>query len=178
MNEFAQVEEDESALVVDDLVSMTIVDVFETDNNGRLLSYCPTFDNRDVRKTTQASETLRKSSTKIMSQWSVIANSQAASRFNEGLNAAAKMGMSAAKSMAEQMKHAVDERMASPQRKAGSMPNSSQSLDAAGFEQAMNEAEGPVSNGGSNSNAGNDDGGLQQRSDTYVSETSGDEQQR
>lgn len=31
-----------------DLVTMTIVDVFETDCEGKLLSYCPTFDNRAV----------------------------------------------------------------------------------------------------------------------------------
>ena len=31
-----------------DLVTMTIVDVFETDCDGKLLSYCPTFDNRAV----------------------------------------------------------------------------------------------------------------------------------
>jgi hypothetical protein len=59
MNEFVQIEEHESILEVGDLVHMTIVDVFETDNNGRLLSYCPTFDNRDIRKTTLATETLR-----------------------------------------------------------------------------------------------------------------------
>ena len=34
-----------------DLVTMTIIDVFETDNDGKLLSYCPTFDNRAVHKT-------------------------------------------------------------------------------------------------------------------------------
>jgi hypothetical protein len=33
-----------------DLVTLTIVDVFETDNCGKLLSYCPTFDNRSVQK--------------------------------------------------------------------------------------------------------------------------------
>jgi hypothetical protein len=177
MNEFAQVEEEECQLQVDDLVTMTIVDVFETDNNGRLLSYCPTFDNRDIRKTTQATETLRKSSTKIMSQWSVIANSQAASRFNEGLNKAAKMGMSAAKSMATQVKHAVDERMASsPQRpNGGSSHLNGASIDAHGFEIALSEAEEATSATGHN-----DDtlASLQRRSDTYVSEASGDEPRR
>ena len=33
----------------EDLVTMTIIDVFETDYDGKLLSYCPTFDNRQVR---------------------------------------------------------------------------------------------------------------------------------
>jgi hypothetical protein len=37
-------------LTCGDLVTLTIVDVFETDNCGKLLSYCPTFDNRTVQK--------------------------------------------------------------------------------------------------------------------------------
>jgi hypothetical protein len=43
-----------------DLVTMTIVDVFETDADGKLLSYCPTFDNRAVHKTQESIERLRK----------------------------------------------------------------------------------------------------------------------
>jgi hypothetical protein len=111
-----------------------------------------------------------------MSQWSVIANSQAASRFNEGLNKAAKMGMSAAKSMATQVKHAVDERMASsPQRAANSAHLNGGPIDAHGFEMALSEAEEATSA------TGNDDdelASLQKRSDTYVSEASGDEPPR
>jgi len=53
-------------LQIGDLVSMTIVDVFETDNQGKLLSYCPTFDNRAIHKTHQTTETLRKSSSKLL----------------------------------------------------------------------------------------------------------------
>jgi len=193
MNEFAQIEESENQLQVDDLVTMTIVDVFETDNNGRLLSYCPTFDNREVCKTTQAAETIRKSSTKIMSQWSVISKSQAASRFNEGLTAAAKMGLSAAKSMANQVKNAVDERMtSSPQRTTTSPSPASgkKQMDARGFEMALNEATEAAAAAGTTTSApssanygnhGNDIAGgdpslnsLQLRSDTYVSEGSGD----
>jgi hypothetical protein len=49
-----------------DLVTMTIVDVFETDSQGRLLSYCPTFDNREVHKTHATTETLRKSSMRLV----------------------------------------------------------------------------------------------------------------
>ena len=56
-----------NGLQIGDLVTMTIIDVFETDSNGKLLSYCPTFDNRDIRKTHQTAETLRKSSKKVMS---------------------------------------------------------------------------------------------------------------
>ena len=111
MNEFVQIEENENVLEVGDLVHMTIVDVFETDNNGRLLSYCPTFDNRDIRKTSLATETLRKSSSKILSQWSVIANSHAAAQFNKGVNYAAKIGIEAAKSTFDSVKNSIDERM-------------------------------------------------------------------
>ena len=53
-------------LQVGDLVTMTIVDVFETDNQGKLLSYCPTFDNRAIHKTHQTAETLRKSTHKLL----------------------------------------------------------------------------------------------------------------
>jgi hypothetical protein len=135
MNEFVQIEEHESLLEVGDLVHMTIVDVFETDNNGRLLSYCPTFDNRDIRKTTLATETIRKSSSKIMSQWSVIANSQAAARLNEGVSYAAKMGMEAAKSTYDSVKNSIDERMGTPLRQSPKKEH----LDSQGFEDALND---------------------------------------
>lgn len=53
-------------LQIGDLVTMTIVDVFETDSNGKLLSYCPTFDNRAVMKTNATGEAFRKSSSKML----------------------------------------------------------------------------------------------------------------
>jgi hypothetical protein len=69
MNEFVQLAGDEQnphpPLAVGDLVSLTIVDVFETDNQGKLLSYCPTFDNRAVRKTHMGAEALRKSTAQL-----------------------------------------------------------------------------------------------------------------
>jgi hypothetical protein len=43
-----------------DLVTMTIIDVFETDQSGKLLSYCPTFDTRAVHKTLEVREMLEK----------------------------------------------------------------------------------------------------------------------
>jgi hypothetical protein len=116
---------------------MTIVDVFETDNNGRLLSYCPTFDNRDIRKTNPAAETLRKSSSKIMTQLSVIASSQAAARLNRGVNYAAKLGLEAAKSTFDSVKHSIDERMGTPLRQQS--PHKPEQLTAANFEDALNE---------------------------------------
>ena len=48
-----------------DLVPLTIVDVFETDAAGRLLSYCPTFDNRAVRRTPEMAERLRKGASQL-----------------------------------------------------------------------------------------------------------------
>ena len=62
---------------------MTIVDVFETDCDGKLLSYCPTFDNRAICKTDQRVERLRKSSSKIKRNINIVANSQTAARVNK-----------------------------------------------------------------------------------------------
>ena len=59
-------DESVNQLHVGDLVTMTIVDVFETDNQGKLLSYCPTFDNRAVIKTHQTTETLRRGGSQLM----------------------------------------------------------------------------------------------------------------
>jgi hypothetical protein len=145
MNEFVQIEEDESPLEIGDLVQMIIVDVFETDNNGRLLSYCPTFDNRDIRKTTVAAETIRKSSSRVMSQFTMIRNSQAAARLNQGVSFAAKMSMFAAKSTYESVKSSIDERLIkSPTRRSNSTTtaaaqSSSSIMNAQGFEDALND---------------------------------------
>lgn len=69
MNEFVSLAGDDKnqnpPLAVGDLVTLTIVDVFETDNQGKLLSYCPTFDNRAVRKTNLGAEALRKSTAQL-----------------------------------------------------------------------------------------------------------------
>lgn len=95
MNEFAPLSEprngpnqysssshsnDESVnqLQIGDLVTMTVVDVFETDNQGKLLSYCPTFDNRAVYKTHQTTETLRRGGSQLMSMLGKARNSQTA----------------------------------------------------------------------------------------------------
>ena len=48
-----------------DLVAMTIIDVFETDADGKLLSYCPTFDNRAIHKTLEVKEMLGKGAVHI-----------------------------------------------------------------------------------------------------------------
>jgi hypothetical protein len=53
-------------LKIGDLVSLNIVDVFETDNHGKLLSYCPTFDNRDVQITDRNLYKIRKNTARIV----------------------------------------------------------------------------------------------------------------
>jgi hypothetical protein len=58
-----------------DLVSMTIVDVFETDLDGKLLSYCPTFDNRMVVKTHATLEGMRKGSHRVRSTMGAVRQS-------------------------------------------------------------------------------------------------------
>lgn len=73
-----------------DLVSMTIVDVFETDNNGCLLSYCPTFDNRAVVKTHSTTEALRKSSSKVISALQNAQRSSLARQFMLRANGVAR----------------------------------------------------------------------------------------
>ena len=70
------------SLHMGDLVTMTIVDVFETDTDGRLLSYCPTFDNRNIKKTMKTAEQLRKGGSKVVAVAKVVARSYAAARFN------------------------------------------------------------------------------------------------
>jgi hypothetical protein len=113
--------EQESPLQIGDLVTLTIVDVFETDNQGKLLSYCPTFDNRAIKKTNQTAETLRKSSKTIFSILGKAKNAVAKSEVNkQATRRIGKMGlMQHAKNVAENMKHKVDEavhQMNSPSR--------------------------------------------------------------
>ena len=162
MNEFASLAEDEDQLSevsksktekpplqVGDLVTLTIVDVFETDNQGKLLSYCPTFDNRRVTKTNQAAETLRKSSSKFFSMLGQAQKAVAKSEVNRRASAQlTKMGlMQSARTIAENMRHRVDEAVhqmgnGSPGRQLKqSKTNEAPLKDAKGFEKAMSEAE-------------------------------------
>jgi hypothetical protein len=155
MNEFASILEDDGSfnehspenpssptLQIGDLVSLTIVDVFETDNQGKLLSYCPTFENRAVQKTNQAAETVRKTSSKFFSMIGRAQKAVAKSEVNKKATAQlSKLGiMQQAKSVAENMKHKVDEAVqnySSPNRRA-----SHQNVtDLQEFEQAMTAAE-------------------------------------
>jgi hypothetical protein len=58
-----------------DLVSMTIIDVFETDSDGKLLSYCPTFDNRAVHKTQEVVERVKKGASHLKERVDVVVKS-------------------------------------------------------------------------------------------------------
>jgi len=69
-----------------DLVTMTIIDVFETDSNGKLLSYCPTFDNRAVHKTPETIERIRKGYQMTKERIDVVANSPAGRSVNKVSN--------------------------------------------------------------------------------------------
>ncbi len=161
MNEFASLaEEDEQygessqekteqpPLQVGDLVTLTIVDVFETDNQGKLLSYCPTFDNRRVTKTNQAAETIRKSSSKFFSMLGRAQKAVAKSEVNKRASAQFnKMGiMQSARNIAENVRHRVDEAVHqmnnSPNRQLKQTKINEEPLkDAKEFEKAMSAAE-------------------------------------
>lgn len=82
MNKFSPSSTGQSASDTDfdfgDLVTMTIIDVFETDVSGKLLSYCPTFDNRAVHKTPETIERLRKGATQLMETMEVVSRSPVA----------------------------------------------------------------------------------------------------
>jgi hypothetical protein len=119
MNEFAPLrseavrppEGNVHKLQVGDLVTMTIVDVFETDNQGKLLSYCPTFDNRAVHKTHHTGEAIRKSSSKFYAMLSKAQKSRLATNV-----------MQRAGSLAQSMRQKVDQALhpeGSPPRRNG-----------------------------------------------------------
>ena len=155
MNEFASLSLDEgiqdgssteeSVLQVGDLVTLTIVDVFETDNQGKLLSYCPTFDNRAIRKTNQTAETLKKSSSKLFSILGKAKKAVVKSEVNKKASKQiSKMGlMQHAKNVAENVKHKVDEAVhqmnSSP--KESPVRISKEGMNSNQFEEAISAAE-------------------------------------
>jgi len=134
MNEFAPLgdassQDNDDTLQVGDLVTMTIVDVFETDNNGKLLSYCPTFDNRAIFKTTQATEMVRRSSSKLMTSIQQASKSNAAHKMNQAASQLTRVTIEAARHMAESVRG----------QWKGQTPT--KQVDAQGFENALNAAE-------------------------------------
>mmetsp|Transcript_2085 Transcript_2085/g.2887 ORF Transcript_2085/g.2887 Transcript_2085/m.2887 type:complete len:525 (+) Transcript_2085:20-1594(+) len=92
-----------------DLVTMTIIDVFETDVDGRLLSYCPTFDNRAVHKTKETVERLKKGATQFKERMGVIAQSPAGKRVNKAAGHVGRIGMTAALRVGSMVKSKIDE---------------------------------------------------------------------
>jgi hypothetical protein len=139
MNEFAPLgdssQDNDDQLQVGDLVTMTIVDVFETDSNGKLLSYCPTFDNRAIHKTTQATEMVRRSSSKLFSSIQQASKSNAAHKMNQAASQLTRVTVAAARHMAESVRHQWQ----------GQTP--SKPVDAEEFENALNAAEERASEG-------------------------------
>ena len=102
MNEFAHFSSNKNnptdQLNVGDLVSMTVVDVFETDNHGKLLSYCPTFDNRAVQKTDRTVHSIRKNTVKLKQALQKVRQS-----------ALAKTVVRNAETLAQSVKRTVDD---------------------------------------------------------------------
>mmetsp|Transcript_35816 Transcript_35816/g.77764 ORF Transcript_35816/g.77764 Transcript_35816/m.77764 type:complete len:439 (-) Transcript_35816:1458-2774(-) len=94
-----------------DLVTMTIVDVFETDTDGRLLSYCPTFDNRAIRRTMKTAEQLRKGGSKVKAVAKVVAKSHAAARFNSAAILMTRLGVKAAVQVKDSVVKKIDDEM-------------------------------------------------------------------
>ena len=90
-----------------DLVTMTIVDVFETDSDGRLLSYCPTFDNRAVRRTREGVERLRKGTRQIGDGVRAFANSPAGRTAASAAGGLGKMALMAG----SMVRHRIEEEM-------------------------------------------------------------------
>jgi hypothetical protein len=139
---------EKSSLQMGDLVTLTVVDVFETDNQGKLLSYCPTFDNRKVKKTNPASETIRKSSQKFFSMMGRAQRAVAKSEVNKRASAQLhKMGlMQHARNMAENVKHRVGEavhQMNSPNKSSknrGGTDPAGGTMDYNEFQQAISTA--------------------------------------
>ena len=99
------------SLHMGDLVTMTIVDVFETDTDGRLLSYCPTFDNRNIKKTMKTAEQLRKGGSKVVAAAKVVAKSTAAARFNSAAVLVTRLSLKAAVQVKDSVVKKIDDEM-------------------------------------------------------------------
>jgi hypothetical protein len=94
-----------------DLVSMTIVDVFETDSDGKLLSYCPTFDNRAVHKTDQRVEKMRKGSSILKKNIHMAAKSPTAAKVNQAANLLGKLSVKYASTVKDTVQRKIEEEM-------------------------------------------------------------------
>mmetsp|Transcript_3524 Transcript_3524/g.4899 ORF Transcript_3524/g.4899 Transcript_3524/m.4899 type:complete len:388 (-) Transcript_3524:367-1530(-) len=121
-----------------DLVSMTIVDVFETDCDGKLLSYCPTFDNRAIKKTDFTVERLRKGSSKIKNKINIVANSRAAAKVNMAASLLGRIGVKAATTVKDTVQKKLEEdrrRKGASEQKAN--PDLSRNTSSLSFGQTL-----------------------------------------
>lgn len=96
-----------SKIQLGDLVTMTIVDVFETDSDGKLLSYCPTFDNRSVKKTNPATELIDLQKTKVSKTILELRQTKAYHNIEKNASKLFQMAGQAAKSAAVNVGSAV-----------------------------------------------------------------------
>ncbi|KAL3807365.1 hypothetical protein ACHAXA_001703 [Cyclostephanos tholiformis] len=104
-------DEDAADFDFGDLVTMTIIDVFETDSDGRLLSYCPTFDNRAVHKTQEVTERIRKGASLVKERMEVVARSPAGKSVNKATHDLGKMSINAALAVGNIVKRRIEEEM-------------------------------------------------------------------
>ena len=122
-----------------DLVSMTIVDVFETDLNGKLLSYCPTFDNRCVAKTNPTIERIYKESNKLLTTVNVVRHSEAGKTVEKAASALCKYAGQAAFTVAETVKETITKQVIERTQSGGAVvPSQVSSTSAYTFFQNMN----------------------------------------
>lgn len=90
-----------------DLVSMTIIDVFETDADGKLLSYCPTFDNRTVHKTQETVERIRKGASQLNDGIKTFARSPAGKTVNKAAGELGKMAFNVGTIVAKRIEEEI-----------------------------------------------------------------------
>eukprot|EP00577_Skeletonema_sp_RCC1716_P015237 CAMPEP_0113418392 /NCGR_PEP_ID=MMETSP0013_2-20120614/26181_1 /TAXON_ID=2843 ORGANISM="Skeletonema costatum, Strain 1716" /NCGR_SAMPLE_ID=MMETSP0013_2 /ASSEMBLY_ACC=CAM_ASM_000158 /LENGTH=440 /DNA_ID=CAMNT_0000305623 /DNA_START=131 /DNA_END=1453 /DNA_ORIENTATION=+ /assembly_acc=CAM_ASM_000158 len=127
-----------------DLVTMTIIDVFETDVDGRLLSYCPTFDNRAVHKTQETVERIKKGATQFKERIEVVKKSPAGQSAQHVAEDLGKRGLSAAFKGFTLVKNRIETEIHNRQHpRTEEKPNvaaSTASSDAVGGEDIGDEA--------------------------------------
>jgi len=127
-----------------DLVTMTIIDVFETDVDGRLLSYCPTFDNRAVHKTQETVERIKKGASQFKERIEVVKKSPAGQSAQHVAEDLGKRGLSAAFKGFTLVKNRIETEIHNRQHpKSGETSNvaiSTASSDAVGGEDIGDDA--------------------------------------
>ena len=119
-----------------DLVTMTIIDVFETDTNGRLLSHCPTFDNRAVHKTQEVAERLRKGASNFKERMEVVARSPVGKSVNKAAGNFGKMSISIAWVVGNIVKSKIEEEIHKHQH-----PSEQQQLNDVHGEAALEDED-------------------------------------